>query len=89
MCTGDMHSYPGSKGTCSTSSSTCGLALGRFTGFEDVMLNNVEGLMTALTQPPVSVPAPTASFSVGILALSSFLVRDEPRPHISCRRFWH
>ena len=61
MTTEDTYSYTGNKSRCSTSSCTVGLAQGSVTGFEDVNVNSVEGLMTALTQPSVSVTIDTDS----------------------------
>jgi len=55
MCTEASYSYTGTKGTCSASSCTVGLAQGSVTGFKDVTVNSVEALMTALAQQPVSV----------------------------------
>jgi len=55
MCTEESYSYTGTKGTCSASSCTVGLAQGSVTGFKDVTVNSVEALMTALAQQPVSV----------------------------------
>jgi C1A family cysteine protease len=55
ICTESSYSYTGTKGTCSSSSCTVGLALGSVTGFKDVTVNSVEALMDALVQQPVSV----------------------------------
>ena len=52
---GDSYSYTGTKGMCSTSSSTAKLAQGCVTGFKDVIVNSVEALVSALTQQLVSV----------------------------------
>ena len=49
------YSYTGTKGTCSSSSCTVGLALGSVTGFKDVTVNRVEALMDALVQQAVSI----------------------------------
>ena len=61
MTTEDRHSYTGYKGRWSTSSCAVGLAQGGVIGSEDVLVNDVEGSMTALTQPPASVAIDTNS----------------------------
>ena len=55
ICTVSSYSYTGTKGTCSSSSCTVGLALGSVTGIKDVTVNSVEALIGALVQQPVSV----------------------------------
>jgi len=55
MCTEESYSNTRTKGTCSASSWTDGLAQGSVTGFKDVTVNSVEALMTALAQQSVSV----------------------------------
>ena len=53
MRTKGNYSYTGNTGSCSSSCCTVGLAQGSVTECNDVSVNSVEALMTALALPPV------------------------------------
>ena len=61
MSTEDSCSYTGNKDRSSTSSCTSRFAQGSVTGFEDVSVKRIEGLLTALTEQPISVAIDTDS----------------------------
>jgi len=58
LCTEESYKYiagGGHAGKCKTSSCTMGLGEGQVTGFKDVAQNDVQALMSALMQGPVSI----------------------------------
>merc|ERR1712072_1666453 len=55
ICTEDSYKYKGTGGTCMASSCTVGLAKGSVTGYKDVAKNDMNALMEAVSQQPVSI----------------------------------
>merc|ERR1711972_482614 len=55
ICTEESYSYTGRGGTCKASSCTVGIPNGGVTGFKDVAKNDMQALMEAVTQQPVSI----------------------------------
>ena len=55
QCTEDSHSYTSTEGTFKVLSCDVELAPGSITGYKDVSTDNVQTLMTAVAQQPVSI----------------------------------
>jgi C1A family cysteine protease len=55
MCTEDSYPYQGVSSTCQASSCTVGIPQGQVVGFKDVTPNDLEALMDAVAQQPVSI----------------------------------
>merc|ERR1712113_288691 len=55
ICTEDSYKYTGVGGTCKATSCTVGLPKGSVTGYKDVAKNDMNALMEAVTQQPVSI----------------------------------
>merc|ERR1719408_1118659 len=55
ICTEESYSYKGRGGTCEASSCTVGIPQGGVTGFKDVAKDDMQALMEAVTQQPVSI----------------------------------
>merc|ERR1712060_460193 len=55
ICTEDSYPYKARAGTCEASSCTVGLPKGDVTGFKDVAKDDMQALMEAVTQQPVSI----------------------------------
>merc|ERR1712100_22632 len=55
ICTEDSYAYTGRAGTCKASSCTVGLPKGSVTGYKDVAKNDMNAMMEAVAQQPVSV----------------------------------
>jgi C1A family cysteine protease len=55
LCTEQSYSYKGRRSTCEASSCTVGIPNGGVTGYKDVAKNDMQALMEAVTQQPVSI----------------------------------
>jgi len=55
ICTESSYPYKGKKGSCLASSCTVGLSKGSVTGYKDVSKDDMNALMEAVTQQPVSI----------------------------------
>jgi len=55
ICTEDSYPYKAAAGTCQASNCTTGLPQGAVTGFKDVTKDDMNALMSAVAQQPVSV----------------------------------
>jgi len=55
ICTEQSYSYQGRQGTCQASSCTVGIPSGGVTGFKDVAKDDMQALMEAVAQQPVSI----------------------------------
>jgi C1A family cysteine protease len=55
ICTEESYPYKAQKGTCQKSSCTVGLAQGSVKGFKDVSPQDIDALMDAIAQQPVSI----------------------------------
>merc|ERR1711904_712652 len=55
LCTEQSYSYKARRGTCEASSCTVGIPKGSVTGYKDVAKDDMQALMEAVTQQPVSI----------------------------------
>jgi len=55
ICTEDSYKYTGVGGTCKASTCTVGLPKGSVTGYKDVAKNDMNAMMEAVAQQPVSI----------------------------------
>merc|ERR1712226_524612 len=55
LCTEESYAYKGTGGTCKASSCTVGIAKGGVTGYKDVAKDDMNALMEAVAQQPVSI----------------------------------
>merc|ERR1712232_846371 len=55
LCTEESYPYKGTGGTCKASSCTVGIAKGGVTGFKDVAKDDMNAMMEAVAQQPVSI----------------------------------
>merc|ERR1712087_753979 len=55
LCTEDSYSYKGRGGTCQATSCTVGIPKGGVTGYKDVAKDDMNALMEAVAQQPVSI----------------------------------
>merc|ERR1711977_141803 len=55
VCTEDSYKYTGVGGTCKASTCTVGLPKGSVTGYKDVAKNDMNAMMEAVAQQPVSI----------------------------------
>jgi len=55
LCTEESYSYKGTGGTCKASSCTVGIAKGGVTGYKDVGKDDMNAMMEAVAQQPVSI----------------------------------
>merc|ERR1712079_306157 len=55
LCTERSYSYKARRGTCEASSCTVGIPQGGVTGYKDVAKDDMQALMEAVTQQPVSI----------------------------------
>jgi len=55
FCTEDSYSYAAKAGNCSASGCTVGIPKGGVVGFKDVAHDDIQGMMDAVSQQPVSV----------------------------------
>merc|ERR1712232_1550842 len=55
LCTEESYPYKGTKGSCTATSCIVGIAKGGVTGFKDVAKDDMNAMMEAVAQQPVSI----------------------------------